>query len=97
MGWIFLVRAAFATLAGLSHAVIPLFHGGAGNTATKVSSALDVVNAFAQGTADQLLPADVHPELVIHAAEIADAHAAETLAATTAAATVDAPIGTVHS
>lgn len=97
MAWIFIVRAAFATLAGITHSVIPLFHGGAGSTATKVDSALGVVNQFIQGTADQLQPTDLHPALAEDAQQLADNHAAATMAATTAASQADKPIGQAHS
>jgi len=77
MNWLFFVRAAIATLQGLSTTTLPLWHGGAATTATKVNSAIQVLGAFVNGTADQLTAADVHPDLAAHAAAIAttDPHA----------------------
>lgn len=77
MQWLLYVRAAIATLQGLSLSTLPLWHGGAANTATKVNSAISVLGAFVNGTADQLQPADLHPDLLAHAQAIGttDPHA----------------------
>lgn len=73
MNWMFLVKAAAATVASLSSSVQAsnVFHGGAQNTVTKVNSALQVLAMFLSGTADALTPQSVHPELAAHAATLA--------------------------
>lgn len=76
--WWLIVQAALATVsAGVSTVQgANLFHGGAQNTVTKIGSALSVLNAFLNGTAQSLSTADVHPDLAAHATAIGDTHVA---------------------
>ena len=66
------------TLTAAAPTVIAQFHGGAHNTATKIGSALTIVNQIttnlARGTEplEGIEPEDVHPHLAEHAASVAE-------------------------
>lgn len=83
MAWFHYFLAALQTLAQVEPAVASLFHGGAANTATKIGSALQIVNAMSTDIAAGMVPAtpapaDVHPDLVTHALSLAGPGASAT-------------------
>jgi len=77
LSWILLFLAAIHTLAAVSPAVVSQFHGGAHDTATKVGSALAVLDVMTTPLNAGNHPltgieeASIHPELAAHAASLA--------------------------
>ena len=74
--WFQYFIAAIQTLVSLEPEAVKLFHGGAADTVTKVSSALNLVNAITSNLAAGIeplagvAPTDIHPALQAHAAAV---------------------------